>query len=70
MDVMRLLHHMLTQVRFIQQISTFKYADITYTAPEMAASMQLFLDIIEKHDGEQQVSEIQREIEQNFLFLA
>ncbi|MCI5210007.1 MAG: hypothetical protein D3910_14690, partial [Candidatus Electrothrix sp. ATG2] len=48
--------------------TTFNYADITYTAPEMAASMQLFLDIIEKHDGEQQVSEIQREIQRNFLF--
>ncbi|MCI5142670.1 MAG: hypothetical protein D3909_13305, partial [Candidatus Electrothrix sp. ATG1] len=48
--------------------TTFNYAGITYSAPEMAASMQLFLDIIKKHDGEQQVSEIQREIQRNFLF--
>ncbi|MCI5207717.1 MAG: hypothetical protein D3910_02735, partial [Candidatus Electrothrix sp. ATG2] len=46
--------------------TTFNYADLTYTAPEMAASMQLFLGIIENND--RPVSEIQREIQQNFIF--
>ena len=44
--------------------TTFNYAGIIYTAREMEASMQLFLDIIEKYDGKQRISEIQR----NFLF--
>lgn len=48
----------------LSEQTTFNYAGIIYTAREMEASMQLFLDIIEKYDGERRISEIQR----NFLF--
>ena len=58
-------------IAYYQRLSaqdTFNYAGIIYTAREMEASMQLFLDIIEKCDGERPVSEILQEIQRNFLF--
>jgi len=50
--------------RQLPENEQFDYAGYIYTAKEMIASMQLFLDIIARYQGEQRIQEIQKK----FLF--